>query len=195
MKNKLFSFQNGTAKGVLQNMFGSPDYWNLFTFYATSRSGYVEQNAFNFLTSNYWFAGSLEQPNNLSFCFKHFSVIAEGYEIKTSTQNIIEQSGIATKWGFSGSNDLKSNWINYQETAYNMSRGEILYVPWKYEIPFRCFQFTALKSYYYTNALDLASIDVYGYVVLDPHTCVKRFFNSISISFFISQSFTLSLQS
>ena len=191
MKNSVFSFQPNSTTGVLQNIFDNPNYWNTFTYHSTSVSttGYA-YHAFNFSTKNYWLGQYQDTPNNLSFCFRFFRVIAQGYEIKTSHHTDVGSLRAKT-WGFSGSNDAQ-NWILYNKTDHYMSPNETYYVEWKSNIPLRCFQLTTLNSVSSVdkNRFDLVHIDVYGYVVIDTKTIQKTLFNIPLFCSFLYQIFT-----
>ena len=185
MKRKTFSFENGTTTGILRNLSESPHYWQLFSYHATKSELYHPAHyAFNFTTNQYWIADANDVPNNLSFCFKDFSIKATGYELKSSNSND-PHAAKASKWGFSGSNDGQ-NWQFYTDTNYSMKGGEILFVSWSPEIPFRCFQLTTIEATYtdFQNRFDLICIDVYGQILLDLHSCLQKL-NQISLRFFI----------
>ena len=170
MRKKVFSFQNDTTTGILHNMFKSPDYWTLFTYQATGRDNqYPERFAFVYDSDNYWIGSVSSVPNNLTFCFKFFSVLATGYQLKTSNYEE-STSARAKNWGFSGSND-QTTWYNYQTVDHLLGPGGKHYEDWTYDIPLRCFKLTTLHgNYIYANRFDVVEIDVFGYVVPDIHT-------------------------
>ena len=185
MRKKIFSFQNGTTTGILRNLFESPNYWQLFTYHATTReSTHQEQFAFNFSTEQYWIGVARDIPNNLSFCFHDFSIIATGYELNTSKSNK-ESSARANKWGFSGSND-GINWQFFENVTYPMKIGEKYFVPWSPNIPFRCFQLTTIESTNqgFQNRFDVISIDIYGQILLNTHSFIKKM-NPTFLRFFM----------
>ena len=176
MKFKVFSFDNESKVGVLRNMFNSVDYWNLFEYKATGHSAsHLEEYAFNFSTNNYWIGARSEYPHNLSFCFKYFSVLPIGYEIKTSFYSA-ETDGRAKEWGFSGSNDGET-WQYYETVDHLLAANEIYYVPWSPQTRFRCFRITTIRGNGgYVNRFDLSTIDVYGEIILNPRTYNQKSF-------------------
>ena len=176
MKEILFSFENEHKRGVLRNMFGSPQYWNLFTYKSTDHySIYGPRNAFNFSNSNYWLGPKRDVPNNLTFCFKSISVIPTGYMIKASSYTA-NTAAWPKKWGFSGSNN-EINWYEYQEVELksSLTTNESYYANWSYPIPLRCFQLTTIEgNNNYKNRFDVSEFDVFGFVVSNKETCMKR---------------------
>ena len=166
MRKQTFFFKNESVSGVLHNMIGSSDYFDLFSFNATSFVTNGDPiNAFNFSNQKYWLGDESDEPNRLWFCFKYFSILPIGYKIKTSHYTTDDKARPKI-WGFSGSNDCK-NWLEYDEKNYSLKPSEAYYVEWKPGIPFRCFQLTTIEtiSERYKNRADIAEIDIYGSVI------------------------------
>ena len=189
MRNKLFSFQNGTSNGILHNLFSSPDYWNSFSFSSTRSEEDLDViNAFNFSSTNYWLGMDDSSPNNLSFCFKEFSILANGYSITASHHTA--NPARAKLGAFSGSNDNKS-WSFYEEKEYSIDASETIFVPWTPGVPFRCFQLTCLKSLTesYKNRFDVQSIDLFGYIIANHVTCKRIFPLHLSLHHILLHSF------
>ena len=186
MKEILFSFENEHKRGVLRNMFGSPQYWNLFTYKSTDHySIYGPRNAFNFSNSNYWLGPKRDVPNNLTFCFKFFSVLATGYKIKTSQYENADALRCRS-WGFSGSKD-GIHWYNFQKKNYSLAPNEAIFVEWTYQIPLKCFQLTTLETVngYFQNRCDVVEIHVFGYIVNDIVTVKSNLFINLMYQSFL----------
>ena len=193
MSNSVFSFRYNTTTGILRNLFENPNYWNTFTYGQTSEQGNgFSKNAFNFSSTAYWLGLPQNTPNNISFCFRFFKVLTQGYEIKTSyfTSN---ESLRAKAWRFSGSSDGQ-NWINYDEIEHSMAPSETFFVEWTSDIPQRCFQLTTLASVAPDgkNRFDLVHIDVYGAVFLDGKSIQIAHLNQLLHPCFLYQILTSS---
>ena len=190
---RVFKFENGTSTGILRNMFESPDYWDLFNFNATSQESetFSAKNIFDFSTNKYWIGYPISTPNNLTFCFKKFSILVEGYHLKTSSQTA-PTSARAKIWGFSGSNN-NITWHNYEEINHSLKPSETYYVPWTYNVPFRCFKLTTISGHgVFRNRFDLTSVDVFGYIVLDKTSYeYTHKLLPFSLHYFISQTLPL----
>ena len=175
MKETIFLFDNYTETGILHNMFRTPNYWDLFTY--TSSSQYDPSNVFNFTNKGYWIGEERNDPHNLTFCFRYFSVKVIGYEITTSSKG-----GRGKKWGFSGSKD-GVHWYHYSEVDHELNTSETYYVSWSSVIPMNCFKITTIESIngYYQNRFDLAGIDVYGYIVTTENVLSINLYHFFSI--------------
>ena len=189
MKNLVSSFKQNATTGILRSTFENPNYWDSFSYHATSTQVGTPQNIFNFSNDSYWLGAPQEKPNNLTFCFRLFRIIVRGYEIKTShfTGNSTMR---ARAWGFSGSNDGQ-NWINYDEEEHPLGPSETFFVEWSLDIPLRCFQLTTLKPMLQNdnNRFDVVNIDVYGLIINDKNKS-KHIFNPLCFGCFLYHIFT-----
>ena len=188
MKVEIFSFLHDSSIGILHSLFNSTNYWNMFEFQATSyNSNRYPKNAFNFSIQEYWFGNTSSIPNNISFCFKYFSVKLTGYQITTS--HISHSAAFrAKKWVFSVSND-NINWYSFDPVTKELNPSQSYYDEVLTNSPYRCFQLTTIEATNHesANRFDLANIDVFGTVIYIPNTCKTKIMNKITYFLFMYQ--------
>ena len=184
MRDPSITFYNNVSTGILRSLSQSKKYWDFFSFRASSHEySYFAKNVFNFSSHDYWIGNKSDTPNNLSFCFKYFSVLPTAYEITSSFHN--HQNALPLKWVFSGGND-GSKWLKSDDIEQKVEIGITQNFTWTSNDPFRCFQLTTIQSSRndISNRFDVSEIDIYGSIIFDRMTCQHLFHISLRIVLF-----------
>ena len=173
----IFTLFHGEGKGIFRSMFRSHNYWKLFEVNSSNTNpDYKPQLAFDFDTNKYWIPKDSNETTFLSFCFLHFKVQLEGYELTSSLATAHPNT-----WAFSGSNN-GYEWEEKEQHIHPMKTNETYFVSWEKPMAYRCFKLDCINSTLQTHLhrFDLRFFDVYGRVIFFPITCQGNIIFSLS---------------